>query len=33
MTGLKDSSLRGVIFRLREKGVIKSEGNGLYVKI
>ena len=33
MTGLKDSSLRGVIFRLREKGVIKSEGNGLYVRI
>jgi predicted Rossmann fold nucleotide-binding protein DprA/Smf involved in DNA uptake len=33
MTGLKDNSLRGVIFRLRQKGEIKSEGNGLYVKI
>ena len=33
MTGLKDSSLRGVIFRLRQKSIIKSEGNGLYVKI
>ena len=33
MTGLKDNSLRSVIFRLREKGEIKSEGNGLYVKI
>ena len=33
MTGLKDNSLRSVIFRLREKGEIKSEGNGLYIKI
>jgi predicted Rossmann fold nucleotide-binding protein DprA/Smf involved in DNA uptake len=33
MTGLKDNSLRGVIFRLRQKGEIKSESNGLYVKI
>ena len=33
MTGLKDNSLRSVIFRLRQKGEIKSEGNGLYVKI
>ena len=33
MTGLNDNSLRGVIFRLRQNGAIKSEGNGLYVKI
>lgn len=33
MTGLKDNSLRSVIFRLRQKGEIKSEGNGLYIKI
>ena len=33
MTGLKDNSIRSVIFRLRQKGEIKSEGNGLYVKI
>jgi len=33
MTGLTDNSLRGVIFRLRQNGEIKSEGNGLYIKI
>ena len=32
MTGLTDNSLRGVIFRLRQNGEIKSEGNGLYIK-
>jgi len=31
-TGFKKNNLRSVIFRLRKKGEIKSEGNGLYVK-
>jgi len=31
-TGFKKNNLRAIIFRLRKKGVIKSEGKGLYVK-
>jgi predicted Rossmann fold nucleotide-binding protein DprA/Smf involved in DNA uptake len=31
-TGFKKNNLRAIIFRLRKKGEIKSEGKGLYVK-
>ena len=32
MTGFKENRLRGIIFRLRKKEEIKSEGKGLYIK-
>jgi hypothetical protein len=31
-TGFKKNNLRAIIFRLRKKGEIKSEGKGLYIK-
>ena len=32
MTGFKENRLRGIIFRLRKKEEIQSEGKGLYIK-
>jgi predicted Rossmann fold nucleotide-binding protein DprA/Smf involved in DNA uptake len=31
-TGLKDSNIRTILYRLSKQGKIKSEGKGLYVK-
>jgi predicted Rossmann fold nucleotide-binding protein DprA/Smf involved in DNA uptake len=31
-TGLKDSNIRTILYRLRKQGKIKTEGRGLYVK-
>ena len=31
-TGLKDSNIRTILYRLKKQGKIKTEGKGLYVK-
>ena len=32
LTGFKGNNLRGIVFRLRKKGEIKSESRGVYIK-